>query len=88
MAATASPPPAPASIDSIPLTSDQQKRLGLLIALVWRANRTRRPEAVVQQATTSFLRTVRRHGRSFVDLPYFHLGPDGTGPVVIATPGD
>jgi hypothetical protein len=83
---TATPPPSPASIDSIPLTSDQRKRLSLLISLVWRANRTRRPEAVVQQAVTAFLRTVKRHGQAYADLPYFHLGPDGTGPVVRAAP--
>ncbi len=74
-------PRAPETLDGLPLSDEQRRRLQRLLTLIWQEEPTREAESVAAQAVAAFRRTVVRRSGAWHDLTRMRLG-DGSGPVL------
>lgn len=74
-------PRAPETLDGLPLSDAQRRRLQRLITIIWQEEPTRDEASVAAQGEAAFRRTVRRIRGAWHDLTRIRLG-DGTGPVL------
>ena len=66
-------PPTPLTLDGLPLSKKQQRRLKRLLHAIWDGRRDRDPKAIVTHAQNVLRRMLRRGQEGWEDAPIVQL---------------
>ena len=78
-------PATPFYVDRTPLGALARDSLENLIDVIYTANPTRAPAATLSHAIESFKMMFQRGPQGWERKPYFRIGKDGNGPVVVSS---